>query len=143
MTWSYLRSHPKEGLIFTRSRGVSWSGTTPAGIIVYTDSSFAAGEQAVSQGAVMAFWNGALLFWRSARQPFPTLSTTDSELLESVEGLVVGDALDVLLREEEWKTGEDYPRAILVANMAATVLLGEAARGSSWRPGTCACAPSI
>ena len=73
------------------------------------------------------------MFWRSAKQPFPTLSTAESELLEAVEGLVVGDALDALVREHEWKKGEDYMKIILVDNQAATVLLSESSGASSWR----------
>ena len=49
----------------------------------------------------MVFWNKALLFWRSGRQGFPTLSTAEAELVETIKGITLGDSVEALLKEHE------------------------------------------
>lgn len=66
--------------------------------------------------------------WKSSRQSTPSLSTAESELNEAIEGLTMGDSVDVLIQEI---SGEVGGKKILVDNMAAVNLLTEPA--GSWR----------
>ena len=67
-------------------------------IDVYTDSSFApnAGR---SQGASVIFYQNCPITWRSGKQPLVTLSTAESELLEAIEGVVLGNSTKGLVEE--------------------------------------------
>ena len=117
--WKYLRKTQDEGLWIRRGeRNV---------LEVYTDSSYGPGG-ADSQGTVLVLWNGSSLLWKSGRQSIPSLSTAESELSEAVEGMVMGDSVDVLVQEI---FEEGYPKIIKVDNTAAINLLTEAS--GSWR----------
>ena len=125
--WKYLKSTPNEGLEFQPGKGEGWDGG-PKSLEVYTDSSFAASpETQASHGAVMVLWNGALMFWKSGRQPFPALSTAESELLEAIEGLQTGDAVDSMIQEHE----EPYVKTLFVDNLAATGFFSDG--HANWR----------
>ena len=125
--WKYLKSTPNEGLEFQPGKGEGWDGG-PRSLEVYTDSSFAASpETQASHGAVMVLWNGALMFWKSGRQPFPALSTAESELLEAIEGLQTGDAVDSMIQEHE----EPYVKTLFVDNLAATGFFSDG--HANWR----------
>ena len=125
--WKYLKSTPNEGLEFQPGRGEGWDGG-PKSLEVYTDSSSAASpETQASHGAVMVLWNGALMFWKSGRQPFPALSTAESELLEAIEGLQTGDAVDSMIQEHE----EPYAKTLFVDNLAATGFFSDG--HANWR----------
>ena len=125
--WKYLKSTPNEGLEFPPGKGEGWDGG-PKSLEVYTDSSFAASpETQASHGAVMVLWNGALMFWKSGRQPFPALSTAESELLEAIEGLQTGDAVDSMIQEHE----EPYVKTLFVDNLAATGFFSDG--HANWR----------
>ena len=76
----------------------------------YTDSSYGPGG-ADSQGTVLVLWNGSSVLWKSGRQSIPSLSTAESELSEAVEGMVMGDSVDVLVQEI---FEEGYPKIIKV-----------------------------
>ena len=127
--WAYLRSTPAHGLLFTRERGVGWGTEDGAGLEVYTDVSFApGGVGSASHGCVMVCWNKSLLFWRSGRQSFPTLSTAEAELMETIEGLTLGDSVEALLQEhEDWC----YRRTLFTDNQATVTLLEGS--GNGWR----------
>ena len=117
--WKYLRKTQDEGLWIRRGeRNV---------LEVYTDSSYGPGG-ADSQGTVLVLWNGSSVLWKSGRQSIPSLSTAESELSEAVEGMVMGDSVDVLVQEI---FEEGYPKIIKVDNTAAINLLTEAS--GSWR----------
>ena len=96
-------------------------------IHVYTDSSFAP-SSGRSHGAAAVFLRDAPLSWRSARQPLVTLSTAESELIEAVEGALLG--LSTLGLVEEL-TGRKPLIKVHIDNQAALAL----ATGSSgsWR----------
>ena len=127
--WSYLKNTPCQGLIFSRDRGEGWGREDGAGLEVFTDVSFAPGGLGTaSHGCVMVMWNKGLLFWRSGRQGFPTLSTAEAELVETIEGITSGDSVEALLKEhEEW----DYRRSLFTDNKASVSLLDGSATG--WR----------
>ena len=124
--WRYVKRTAKEGLKFGKDRGEGWALEEKAGLVAYSDSSYAP-HGAASQGAVFIFWNGALMSWRSARQPFPTMSTCESELVEAMEAVTLADAFEALVMEHE----EEYTKTLLCDNMATVSLMGEGSAG--WR----------
>ena len=94
---------------------------------IYTDSSFAP-SGGRSHGCCAVFYNDCAISWRSARQQLVTLSTAESELLEAVEGMVLGRAVKGLLDELSQR---DLPMTLLIDNSAAVTLLSSAS--GSWR----------
>ena len=75
---------------------------------VYTDSSFAP-SGGRSHGSCAVFYNDCAIAWRAARQQLCTLSTAESELLEAVEGTVLGRATKGLIDE---LTGQDQDEPV-------------------------------
>ena len=67
-------------------------------LVVYTDSSYGPGGLD-SQGTVVVMWGGTAIMWKAGRQPTPALSTAESELAEAVEGMIMGDSVDVMIQE--------------------------------------------
>ena len=126
LVWRYVKGTAKEGLMFGKEKGEGWALEEKAGLVAYSDSSYAP-HGAASQGAVFVFWNGALMTWRSSRQPFPTMSTAESELVEALEAVTLADAFEALVMEHE----EDYTKTLLCDNMATVSLVGEG--GAGWR----------
>ena len=124
--WWYVKKTAKEGLKFGKDCGEGWALEEKAGLVAYSDSSYAP-HGAASQGAVFIFWNGVLMTWRSSRQPFPTMSTCESELVEAMEAVTLADAFEALVMEHE----EDYTKTLLCDNMATVSLMGEG--GAGWR----------
>ena len=94
---------------------------------VYTDSSFAP-SSGRSYGCAAVFYGTSPIIWRSARQQLMTLSTAESELLESIEGSILGISTKGLLEELR---GGPIPLFLHVDNMAACSLLTTAT--GSWR----------
>ena len=126
--WHYLKATADEGLWFFRSKGTNWCGFTPAGLETFSDISFAPmGDGTASQGCIFVRWNGSVMLWRSSRQPFPTLSTAEAELVEAVEGMTLGDSCDALIGEHEG----NHHRLLLVDNQATVSLMTEGP--TSWR----------
>ena len=126
--WGYLSTTAKDGLWFRRTGGESWEGRSPAGLQVYTDISFSpSGSGAISHGSIMVTWNQGLLWWRCSRQAFVTMSTAESELMEAIEGLALGDAVDTLVSEHEL----EYTKRLWVDNAAAVSVLST--NPCSWR----------
>ena len=125
--WKYLKNTPNEGLKFGKEKGEGWDGG-PRALEVFTDSSFAANpETQASHGSVMVTWNGSMMFWKSGKQAFPALSTAESELLEAIEGLQTGDAVDCLINEHE----DLYKKTLFVDNLAATGFFADG--NANWR----------
>ena len=59
------------------------------------NASFAPGR-GLSHGSVVAMIVGSdatPIMWRSSKQPLPCLSTAESDLVEAIEGVIVGDSL--------------------------------------------------
>ena len=69
---------------------------------VHTDSSFAP-SSGKSHGAAVVFYKECPLVWRSSRQPLVTLSTAESELIEAVEGALLGLSTQGLVEELSMK----------------------------------------
>ncbi|CAE7255896.1 GIP [Symbiodinium sp. CCMP2456] len=69
---------------------------------VYTDSSFAP-SGGRSNGCCPIFYGDAAIAWRAGRQALCSLSTAESELLEAVEGAVLGRSTKSLLEELQGK----------------------------------------
>ena len=129
-TLRYLNATKTEGILLDKDMGEDTDGrkSRGAGLEVITDASFAPGGE-ISHGCVMVKWQGSMLAWRSSRQSFPTLSTAESELMEMIEGMVLGDSVDALI--QEIKTEMDYLRTLIGDNQAAVSLCtGDA---GSWR----------
>ena len=117
--WKYLRKTKVEGLWLRREGGKA--------LEVYTDSSY--GPNGLdSQGCVVVKFGGDVMMWKSGKQSVPSLSTAESELGEAIEGLTMGDSIDVLVQE---MTKGGYGKTIKVDNTAAVSLLTEPA--GSWR----------
>ncbi|CAE7750481.1 RE1, partial [Symbiodinium microadriaticum] len=85
------------------------------GLDIFTDSSFAP-SGGRSQGAAAVFYGNNPLVWRSGRQQLTTLSTAESELVESVEGTLLGLSTRGLLTE---LLGEELHMTLWVDNSAA------------------------
>ena len=96
-------------------------------IHVFTDSSFAP-SSGRSHGAAAVFLRQSPLSWRSARQQLVTLSTAESELIEAVDGAVLGLSCRGLISELVGVT----PKIIIyLDNQSALALIhGQA---GSWR----------
>ena len=94
---------------------------------VFTDSSYGPGGQD-SQGAVVVMWGGSVMMWKAGRQGTPSLSTAESELSEAIEGLSMGDAVEVMT-QEIW--GRPYAKVLKVDNQAAISILTDPS--GSWR----------
>ena len=124
--WQYVLATADEGLKFSREKGVGWGNENQAGLEAFSDSSFSPhGEP--SHGCVVIMWNGSVMSWRSSRQPFPALSTSESELLETIESMVMADAFESVIAEHE----EGYWKSLLCDNMATVSLLSDGQGG--WR----------
>ena len=95
---------------------------------VYTDSSYGPGGLD-SQGTVLVLWGKSPIMWKSGRQGAPALSTAESELTEGIDGMIMGDSVDVLILELSQDT---YAKVIKIDNNTATVSLMTEAAGS-WR----------
>ena len=111
----------------TAAEGIWLYQTVDEELEVYTDSSYGPGGLD-SQGTVVVMWGRSPMMWKAGRQPSPALSTAESELSEAIEGLTMGDSVDVLLQE---MVRRSYGRVIKVDNQAAVSLLSEPA--GSWR----------
>ena len=94
---------------------------------VYTDSSFAP-SGGRSHGASAVFLGKSPLVWRSSRQPLVTLSTAESELIEGIEGTLLGMSTRGVLQE---LLGVDMMVNLYVDNQAAVTLLTSSS--GSWR----------
>ncbi|CAE7564255.1 unnamed protein product [Symbiodinium sp. CCMP2456] len=94
---------------------------------IYTDSSFAP-SGGRSQGAAVVFYGQAPLTWRAGRQQLVTLSTAESELVETVEGILLGLSTKELLAE---LSGVPLSLVAWVDNSAAISLLTTSS--GSWR----------
>ena len=95
---------------------------------VWTDASFAPGG-GLSHGGLIITWKGSPVVWRSSRQPFPALSTSEAELIEMVEGVVAGDSIEVLLEE----VTEEKVKKELRGDNSAAVSMCTGDGSGSWR----------
>ena len=131
LVWGYLKHTQYQGLWYIRDHGSDEAGVElygGGGLRAYSDISFApTGDGSVSHGAVFVMWRGSLLWWRSGKQPFPTLSTAEAELVEAIEAFMLGDSVDAVVAEHE----RGYVKSLYIDNQAAVALLGEGP--TTWR----------
>ena len=116
--WKYLRKTKSEGLEMKAGA---------KDLEVYTDSSYGPGGLD-SQGTVLVLWGKSPIMWKSGKQGAPALSTAESELAEGIDGMVMGDSVDVLVSE---LSSDTYGKVIKIDNTAAVSLMTESA--GSWR----------
>ena len=82
-------------LAYTKNYRLTYKGNgNPNLLEVFTDSS-----SSRSHGAVAIFYAGGPVTWRSARQAMVTLSTAESELVEGIEGTLMGLSVRDLVTE--------------------------------------------
>ena len=117
--WKYLRK--------TKAQGIWLKKEGEDVLEIYTDSSYGPGGHQ-SQGTVIIKWHGSTIMWKSGRQASPSLSTAESELCEAIEGIIMGDSVDVVI--QEMHQGR-YIKMVKVDNTAAVSLLTEPS--GSWR----------
>ena len=83
----------------TRDYRLVFKGEGDSSILqIFTDSSFSP-SSARSHGSVAVFYLGGPVVWRSARQTMVTLSTAESELIEGIEGALMGLSVRDLVSE--------------------------------------------
>lgn len=68
------------------------------------------------------------MIWKSGRQRVPLFSTAESKLTEALEGMVMGDSVDVVIQEI---VSKGYSKILKVDNVAAVNLVTEAS--GNWR----------
>ena len=106
----------------TKHYRLSFAGTEEENVkavSVHTDSSFAP-SGGRSHGAVAVILGNNPLSWRASRQKLTTLSTAESEVVEAVEGTLLGLSTRCLLNE---LMGQEIPLWVFVDNKAAIALL--------------------
>ena len=93
---------------------------------VFTDASFSPeGEE--SHGCVVVMMNNGPVAWKSSRQTVISLSTAESELLEIIEGFMLGESTAVLFEE----TLGSFSKMLWSDSQSALSVLG--GEGGSWR----------
>ena len=94
----------------------------------YSDSSFAP-RGGKSQGAMIVTVAGMIVFWKTKKQPFVTLSTAESELLEATQVLTATRSVEVLLKE----ILRQEVRIIIKVDNAAAVSIANPVSTFHWR----------
>ena len=64
------------------------------------------------------------MMWKSGKQPLAPLSTAESELQESIEGMAMGDSCDALIIEVD---KDPYTKTLKIDNMAAAHIISDPA----------------
>ncbi|CAE7842546.1 GIP [Symbiodinium microadriaticum] len=119
----YLKKTRDEALVF----GDNDNHHLTNELVVYTDSSFAP-SGGRSHGAAVVCYRGTPAIWRSSRQQLTTLSTTESELIEALEGcLLATSVVDIVA--DIW--GEEPKLVVKVDNNSAVQLMTGST--GSWR----------
>ena len=116
----YLKKTWKLGLRFDAA------GQDPVMIEAFSDASFAP-EGEVSHGAFLVKVAGCLVFWRSGRQSFITLSTAEAEMMEIMESMVAGESIGAIADE---LYGELHRKSWTDSQAALSILSSD---GGSWR----------
>ena len=124
----YLKETKDWGLWVSGDAGRHWSGHGAAGLQAYADASFAPlGER--SQGCSLVAWNGTVIAWKAGKQAFPALSTAESELIEAIDSVILGDSVEALITDT---LGMDNFKKMLLSDNAAAVAIATDVTGS-WR----------
>lgn len=86
--WLYLRNTQKFGLKFVGEEG-------EYNLNIYTDASYGAQPH----GCSLIHWGGAPLLWRSSKHTVASASTAEAELVEVLEGALIGESVRVVMEE--------------------------------------------
>eukprot|EP00435_Cladocopium_sp_Y103_P009390 s5129_g2.t1 len=116
----YLKRTINSGLCFDAA------GPETVMIEAFSDASFAP-DGDVSHGAFLIQVAGCLVFWRSGRQSFVTLSTAESEMMEVIESMVAGESIGAVADEI---FGELCRKSWTDSQSALAILTTD---GGSWR----------
>ena len=124
----YLRETKGWGIRISKDAGQHWSGHGPAGLQAFSDASFAP-SGARSQGCSVVCWNGTVVAWKAGKQAFPALSTAECELIEAIDGIVLGDSVEALVANALGI--DDFQKMLLSDNAAAVSIATDT--GGAWR----------
>ena len=94
----------------------------------YSDSSFAP-SGGHSQGAMIVTVADMIVFWKTKKQPFITLSTAESELLEATQVLTAARSVEVLLQE----LLSEKVKIVIKVDNAAAVSIANPVSSFHWR----------
>ena len=115
-------------LAYTKDYRLTYKGEGDPNVLqIFTDSSFSPSSSR-SHGAVAIFYKGGPIMWRSARQALVTLSTAESELVEGIEGTLMGLSVRDLVKE----LNSQVPLLQLHVDNQAAIALLQGSSGS-WR----------
>ena len=98
------------------------------GYAAWSDCSFAPNGTRSHTGMVIT-WEGAVVGWRSARQPFVSLSTAEGELVAGIETLTLAMSMKAIIDQ----FGVDIPVTTLYIDNQATLALASPTSSASWR----------
>ncbi|OLQ00171.1 Retrovirus-related Pol polyprotein from transposon TNT 1-94 [Symbiodinium microadriaticum] len=80
-------------------------------------------------GGMVITWEGAVVGWRSGRQPFISLSTAEGELVAGIETLTLAMSMKAIIDQ----FGVDIPITTLYIDNQATLALASHTTSASWR----------
>ena len=98
------------------------------GYAAWSDCSFAPNGTRSHSGMVIT-WEGAVVGWRSGRQPFISLSTAEGELVAGIETLTLAMSMKAIIDQ----FGVDLPITTLYIDNQATLALASHTTSVSWR----------
>ena len=98
------------------------------GYAAWSDCSFAPSGTRSHTGMVIT-WEGAVVGWRSARQPFVCLSTAEGELTAGIETLTLAMSLKAIIDQ----FGEETTTTTLYIDNQAALALASPTGSASWR----------
>ena len=99
---------------------------TEFSLVSWSDAGFG-GVSTKSQTGELVSWGGAVVTWRSSRQPTDALSTCEAEVSAAAMGFQIVEGLKCLL--EEWEIKFSAP-ILLIDNKSALTLFEN---GGTWR----------
>ena len=98
------------------------------GYAAWSDCSFAPSGTRSHTGMVIT-WEGAVVGWRSGRQPFVCLSTAEGELTAGIETLTLAMSLKAIIDQ----FGEETTTTTLYIDNQAALALASPTGSASWR----------
>ncbi|CAE7745152.1 unnamed protein product [Symbiodinium sp. CCMP2592] len=101
---------------------------TDGGFQAWSDCSFAPSGNKSHSGMAIS-WHGAVIAWRSARQPFTCLSTAEGELTAALETLTLSMSLKAIVDQ----FGDVVPFTTLCVDNQAALTLANPNSSASWR----------
>ena len=137
-TMEYLR-RPSRGMIYADHPGPEYGprgqlskARTETTVEAFSDISYASSGGYRSVQGQAYYYAGAPVMWNTNRQPFPTQSTAESELVSLCEALVGGRAVASLVASIRRQDEQQLVRRLWGDNSAAISLANGEGQGS-WR----------